>query len=471
MVSSEAVPLAKTGGLADVVGSLPVALKAVGDDAAVVIPRYRSVSLEGATKVWEDYRVWLHGAYHRVDFWEKQIRGVRYFLADCPPLFDRDGIYGDANGEFGDNAIRFAVLSHSALGVARHLFPTDVFHCHDWQAGLVPLYLKFMFPGDPTFFGAKTLFTIHNIGYQGYFPKSQLWPIGLDDRFWNPGAVEHGGGGSLMKAGIIWSDEISTVSPTHAREIQTAEYGFGMEQVLRANSDHLIGILNGCDYTEWNPETDRHIAATYSADDLEGKWDCKKDLLETFGLPADEFHMSRPILGMVTRFAHQKGLELVAQVMPGLANEHCTVMVLGSGEQKYEDMFNHFTAVRHDKVRVWIGHNNALAHKIEAGADMFLMPSRYEPCGLNQMYSLKYGTLPIVRATGGLEDSVDGETGFKFWRFEGHDFWQAIQYALATYRDQPRWVEMQKTAMRRDFSWAKSAAQYSALYSELRKRA
>lgn len=471
MVSSEAVPLAKTGGLADVVGTLPGALKAVGDEAAVVLPRYRSIPLDDATLVWEDYKVWFHGTYHRVDFWEKVIRGVRYFLADCPPLFDRNGIYGDANGEFGDNAVRYAVLSHAALGVARHLFPTDIFHCHDWQAGLVPLYLKFLFAGDPTFFGAKTLFTIHNIGYQGYFPKSELWWIGLDDRFWNEGALEHHGGGSLMKAGIVWSDEISTVSPTHAREIQTPEYGFGMEGVLAANAGHLIGILNGCDYAEWNPETDRHIAAHFSADDLEGKWECKKDLLLSFGLPADEIHMSRPLIGMVTRLAHQKGLELLAQVMPGLVDQDMTLIVLGSGEQKYEDMLNHFSAVRHDKVRVWIGHNNVLAHKIEAGADMFLMPSRYEPCGLNQMYSLRYGTLPIVRATGGLEDSVDGETGFKFWRFEGHDFWIAIQYALATYRDHPRWVEMMKTAMRRDFSWTKSAAQYSALYSELRKRA
>ena len=468
MVSSEAHPYVKSGGLADVVGALPIALQVEGDEAAVVVPRYRSVPLDGAELVYRQLRVYLGRNYYEVDIWARLHRGVTFYFVDCPPLFDRDGIYGDGYGEFGDNAIRYAVLAGASLGVARHLFRPDIFHCHDWQAGLVPLFLKFMYPNDPTFAGIKTVFSIHNVGYQGTFPRRQLYDIGLDDRFWNAGAVEFHGAGSLMKAGLMWSDFLTTVSPTHAREIQTPEYGFGMDGVLRERSDRLVGILNGVDYEEWDPATDPLIAAKYTADDLAGKRVCKQAIVDFFGLPAAA--MDRPLVGIVSRLAQQKGFDMVGDAILKIANEDLSLVVLGSGEAKYETMFNHFAWARPDKFRVWLGYNNALAHQIEAGADIFLMPSRYEPCGLNQIYSLKYGTLPVVRATGGLEDSVDGDTGFKFWGFSGSDLFGALKYALDTYRHHPdRWAFMVRQAMTRDFSWAVSAKEYSALYRRLRQ--
>lgn len=464
MVSSEAHPFAKTGGLADVTGALPVALAEQGDEAAVVLPRYASIPLDGMELVYGQLRVWLGRGYHEVDIYARRHRGVTFYFVDHPGLFGRNGFYGDHNGEYGDNAIRYAVLCGAAIGVARYLFRPDVFHCHDWQAALLPLFLKFMYPTDPTFAGVKTLFSIHNLGYQGIFPREQLEYIGLDGRFWNPGALEFNGAGCLMKAGLIWSDTLTTVSPTYAREIQTPEYGFGLDGVLRERSDRLHGILNGVDYAEWDPATDPHLAVNYGPDSLEGKRACKRDLLEFLGLPTDR--LDRPVVGVVSRLAHQKGFDIVGQAIQQIVEQDLTLIVLGSGEKQYEDMFNHFAWARPDRVRVWVGYNNTLAHKIEAGADLFLMPSRYEPCGLNQIYSLKYGTLPIVRATGGLEDTVDAETGFKFWGFSGDDLVGALRYALDTYHQPEQWRKMMLAAMARDFSWSRSAAEYSALYRQ-----
>jgi len=466
MVSSEAHPFAKSGGLADVVGALPIALAELGVESAVVLPRYQSISLDGAELALKDLRVYLGDGYHLTNIWARRHRGVTFYFVDCPYLYDRAGLYGDHNGEFGDNAVRYAVLCGAALGIARHLFRPDIIHCHDWQAGLVPLFLKFMYPNDPTFAGVKTVFSIHNVGYQGQFPRHQLRSIGLDERFWNAGAIEFHGAGSMMKAGIVWSDYLTTVSPTHAREIQSPEYGFGMDGLLRSRADHLVGILNGVDYDDWNPETDPYIAAHFSADDLSGKRVCKRALVEFFGLPAAA--MDRPLIGIVSRLAYQKGFDIVGQAILKILGEDVSMVVLGSGEAQYESMFNHFAWARPDRFRVWLGFNNALAHQIEAGSDMFLMPSRYEPCGLNQIYSLRYGTLPVVRATGGLEDTVDADTGFKFWGFSGDDLHGALKYALGTYRDHPeRWQYMMKQAMRRDFSWTASAREYAALYRKL----
>jgi starch synthase len=467
MVASEAVPFVKTGGLADVLGALPIALKEQGDEVAIVIPRYQSVSLEGAKRVFEGLAVGFRDRQFRADIWRTEYRHLTYYFVDCPSLYHRNGIYGDNGGDFADNPLRYAVLSQAAIGIARHLFRPDIFHCHDWQTGLVPLYLKFMHAHDPAFQGSRSVFTIHNVGYQGNFPQDQLWHLGLDNSFWNPGGIEFYGRGSLLKAGIVWSDFLTTVSPTHAKEIQTPEYGFGMDGLLRSRADRLLGILNGCDYHEWNPETDRDIAAHYSSFDLEGKWACKRDLLHSFQLPSDDLHMRRPLVGIVSRFAYQKGLDLVGSSIAELVNEDITLVALGSGERQYEDMFNYFHAQRPDKVRVWIGHNNPLAHKMDAGADMFLMPSRYEPCGLNQMYSQRYGTLPIVRATGGLDDTVDGHTGFKFWGLNGGELTGAVRYAVGNYWNRGRWLPMMREAMNRDYSWERSAAEYRDVYQRL----
>ena len=464
MVASEATPFCKTGGLADVIGSLPVALQQRGESVAVVIPGYRVNHYPGPLR--EAYRnLWIplgHG--FTVDIYERVERDVTFYFVMCPPLFDRAGIYSDNGWGYGDNYLRYAVLSMAATGVARHLFRPDVIHCHDWQSALVPLYVRYNFRNDPTFFGSKFLFTIHNLGYQGEFGPEILSQIGVDPKLHNPAQLEFYGRVNYMKAGIYFSDAISTVSKAYAREIQTPEYGFGLDGYLR-DHDRLYGILNGVDYTEWDPRTDRYIAKNYSVHDLSGKRECKRALLAEFGLPAEA--IDRPLIGIVSRFAEQKGFDLFAEIASWLLDQDVSLVVLGSGDWNFEQMFNHLHAVRPDKCGVWIGYQNALSHRIEAGADMFLMPSRYEPSGLNQMYSLRYGTVPVVRATGGLDDTIDEGTGFKFWDYSGAALMDAIQAALAAYRKQDVWTAMMLRGMKKDFSWNASAAEYSKLYRRL----
>lgn len=464
MVASEATPFCKTGGLADVMGSLPVALQQRGESVAVVIPGYRVNHYPGPLR--EAYRnFWIplgHG--FTVDIYERVERDVTFYFVMCPPLFDRDGIYSDGGWGYGDNYLRYAVLSMAATGVARHLFRPDVIHCHDWQSALVPLYVRYNFRNDPTFFGFKFLFTIHNLGYQGEFGPEILRQIGVDPKLHNPGQLEFYGRVNYMKAGIYFSDAISTVSKAYAREIQTPEYGFGLNGYLRAQ-DRLHGILNGVDYTEWDPQTDRYIAKNYSVNDLSGKRECKRALLADFGMPAEA--MDRPLIGIVSRFAEQKGFDLFAGIASWLLDQDVSLVVLGSGDWNFEQMFNHLHAAQPDKCGVWIGYDNALSHRIEAGADMFLMPSRYEPSGLNQMYSLRYGTVPVVRATGGLDDTIDEGTGFKFWEYSGAALMDAIQAALTAYRNQDVWTAMMLRGMKKDFSWNASAAEYSKLYRRL----
>ncbi len=468
MVSSEAAPFAKTGGLADVLGALPPELNALGDTCAVVLPRYGSIDVSQAEKVYQGMRVYLGGGFYECDVFRQELRGTTFFFVEHLGLFGRDGFYGDRYGEYGDNHIRYALLCGAAVGIARHLFPTDIFHCHDWQAGLLPLFLKNFVAGDPAFYGAKTVFTIHNLGYQGIVPRERLWEAGVEDRFYRDDLLEFNGAASLLKSGIVFSDAITTVSPNYAREIQTPEYGFGMDGLLRARSANLLGILNGCDYEEWNPETDKYLAKTYSAKDLRGKLACKEALLAEFGM---EERLERPLIGVVSRLAHQKGFDLLAGVLDEMLGwRDATLIALGSGETDVENMFWHFAGKYRDRMIFWQGYNNGLAHRIEAGADFFLMPSRYEPCGLNQMYSLKYGTLPVVRATGGLDDTVDGETGFKFWRFDSWDLAECLRHALAAYGVKPRFEEMRREAMGRDYSWKRSAESYSKLYKDLRAK-
>ena len=464
MVASEATPFCKTGGLADVMGSLPVALQQRGESVAVVLPGYRINHYPGPLH--EAYRnLWIPlGPGFTVDIYECVERDVTFYFVMCPALFDRDGIYSDNGWGFPDNFLRYAVLSMAATGAVRHLFRPDVVHCHDWQSALTPLYLRYNFRNDPTFPGIKLLFTIHNLGYQGEFGPEILPQIGVDRKLYSPAQLEFYGRVNYLKGGIYFSDAISTVSKGYAREIQTPEYGFGLDGYLRAQ-DRLTGILNGVDYSEWDPQTDPHIAKNYSVDDLSGKRECKRALLAEFGLPADA--TDRPLIGIVSRFAEQKGFDLIAQIAGALLDQDLGLVVLGSGDRNFEQMFNHFHAVRPDKCGVWIGYNNALSHRIEAGADMFLMPSRYEPSGLNQMYSLRYGAVPIVRATGGLDDTIDEETGFKFWDYSGTALMGAIQDALAAYRHRDEWTTMMRRGMQKDFSWGASAAEYSKLYRRL----
>jgi starch synthase len=465
MVASEATPFIKTGGLADVVGALPAALKARGEDVAVVLPLYRDARVDGARRVAEKLDVWLGPAHYSVHVQMAVERDVPYFFIDCPPLYDRKGVYVDASGDFPDNHIRFAVLAKAALASARHVFRPQILHCHDWQAALAPVYLRTALAGDPTFMGVKTLLTIHNLGYQGIFAPSALPEIGLDPALLTSDRLEFLGDLSVLKGGIVYSDAISTVSKGYAREIQTPEYGFRMDGLLRARSNALTGILNGVDYSAWNPETDVHLAAHYSVDDLRGKKACKLDLLRQFGLP--DVAADRPLIGIVSRFARQKGFDLIEQAAPGLLDEDATLVALGTGEPRYEEMFLNLAAAYPGKVAVRIAYDNPLAHKIEAGADIFVMPSHYEPCGLNQIYSLRYGTVPVVRATGGLDDTIDEDTGFKFSEYSSQALLAALRDALAAWRDRRRWETLMRNGMRKDFSWNASAAEYSALYRRL----
>ncbi len=470
MVSSEASPWAKSGGLADVVGALPDALARLGHAVAVVIPRYMNAYDAPATRVIGRLPIALGQAVYDVSVWEMRSGGVTTYFVEHGGLFGRAGLYGDQYGEFGDNHIRFAVLSKAAIEISRHLFQADIFHCHDWQAGLVPVYLKTASAVDPNFLHTRTVTTIHNLGYQGSFPRQKMAEISLPDSLYRPDLLEFWGRISLLKGGLVYSDELTTVSKKYAEEIQTPEYGFGMDGFLRARRASLTGIVNGVDYSRWNPETDTAIPAHYSATALEGKQTCKRELLREMGLP--EAAMNRPLLGIVSRFATQKGFDLIADMAWELFREDVYMVVLGNGEQRYEEMFRWLTIHFPNKVALRIGYNDALAHRIEAGADIFLMPSHYEPCGLNQIYSLRYGTVPVVRATGGLDDTIVDQnqpesTGYKFNDYTGNALLGTTRAACREWEDRKAWTAMMLRGMKQDFSWATSAAEYSRLFTRL----
>ena len=467
MIASEAAPLAKTGGLADVVGALPGALRKLGCETAVVIPRYESISLKEARRVYDHLPVYLGTAGFDISIYQAPAEYPLY-LVECPQLYARPGLYGEAGIDYADNHIRFAVFARAALGVARGLFPADILHCHDWQAGLVPVYLRTMLAGDPTFMGVKTLFTIHNLGYQGLFPKSALAEVALDAGVFNPAGLEFYGKVSYIKGGISFADALSTVSPTYAREIQTPEYGFGLDGALRERAAVLTGILNGADYEEWSPEIDRLIPARYSTDDLSGKRTAKQLLLAELGFPAEA--MGRPLIGMVSRFTPQKGVEILAEAAGEIVAEDVYLVALGTGEPEYEETFRVLAARFPGRIAVRIGFDNRLSHLIEAGADLFLMPSHYEPCGLSQLYSLRYGTVPVVRATGGLDDTIDEGTGFKFGEYSAAALVEAVRAAVQAFSNREEWRAMILRGMQKDFSWNASARAYAALYGQLAGR-
>ena len=464
MVSSEAAPLAKTGGLADVVGALPCALRSLGHEVALVLPRYAFIDLAGTKPVYDPLPILLGWAKYDASIHLME-GAYPIYLVDCPRLFGRNELYGDAKGDFPDNPIRFAILARAALITARFLFQTDILHCHDWQSGLVPAYLHSTFAGDPTFMGIKTLFTIHNLGYQGLFAPSALNDAALDSSVYRPDGMEFFDKVSYIKGGIAFADALNTVSPNYAREIQTPEFGFGLDGALRARSSVLRGILNGADYHEWNSETDPLIPAPYSADDLSGKHTCKEQLLAELGMPAEAG--DAPLLCVISRFTSQKGTDLIAETAAQMVAEGCRLVVLGSGEAKDEAAFQRLAAEHPGRIAVHVGFNNDLAHRIQAGADMVLMPSRYEPCGLTQLYGLRYGTVPVVRATGGLDDTIEEDTGFKFAEYSPEALLAAVREAVTAFSNPEAWRGMMVRGMRKDFSWSRSAGAYSSLYQQL----
>lgn len=472
-VASEGLPFSKTGGLADVVEALPKALVGLGHEVAVVLPRYRGTKTQ-STLV-PSVTIPMGGARLRFPSIAdgSLVSGVRYFFIDDPAYFDRDGLYGGAGGDYPDNAERYSEFCRAAIEIAKHTWQPDVIHCHDWQTALVPALLRTSYSDDPLVRDLPIVFTIHNMGYHGLFGREVLDRAGIPAGIFHPAGIEFFGNVNLLKGGLIFSDYLTTVSRKYAQEIQTREYGYGLDGVVRNRADRLVGIINGVDYTAWSPDRDKFIAAKYSAKDLSGKHVCKLALLEAFELPAE--HQSKPIVGIVSRFADQKGFDLIAERAHELMHEDLLLVVLGTGERKYEELFRALAAAYPGRVGVKIAYDNGVAHQIEAGADVFLMPSRYEPCGLNQIYSLKYGTVPIVRATGGLDDTIESYdvqhgtgTGFKFVEYSGAAMIRSIRQALHLFMDERIWRRIQLNGMAKDFSWKGSAVEYVKVYAAAR---
>jgi starch synthase len=473
--ASECVPYSKTGGLADVIGSLPRALAALGHQVSVFVPRYRQTKLIDAATVVRSITVPFDDKYRFASVVTGGSHGgVRTYFVECPEFFDRDGIYGTPAGDFPDNAERYALFCRCVLEATKVLGVPHVFHCHDWQAALIPVMLRTIYAEDPAFREVANVFTIHNIGYQGVFPPDTLPLLMLPWELFTISRMEFFGQVNFLKGALATADFVTTVSRKYSQEIQTAEYGFGLDGVLRNRAATVSGILNGVDYDEWSPQTDKFIAAHYSAADLSGKAACKQALFKALGFEGVDPKL--PVLGIVSRFATQKGFDLIAQIMDRLAREEMVIVALGTGEPAYEEMFVRMSRKFPGKIAGRIAYDNTLAHQIEAGADMFLMPSRYEPCGLNQMYSLKYGTPPIVRATGGLDDTVESwnartgkGTGFKFAEYSGEALLAAIRKALLAFRDQTSWQALMRNGMDKDFSWNVSAREYGKVYEKVRQ--
>lgn len=473
--ASEGVPFSKTGGLADVVGALPRALAALGHQVSVYLPRYRQTKLSDPSTVVRSITIPFDDKYRFASVSAAGTHsGVRFFFVEFPEYFDRDALYGTPAGDYPDNAERFALFSRAVLEASKIIGVPQIFHCHDWQTALIPVLLRTIYAEDPAFRDAGTVFTIHNMGYQGLFPPEVLPLLMLPWDLFTMSRMEFFGQVNFLKGAINYSDYITTVSKKYSQEIQTAEYGFGLEGVLRGRAATVTGILNGVDYEEWSPQADKFIAAKYTPKDLSGKAECKKDLLATFGV--DKADAKLPVIGIVSRFAAQKGFDLIAQIMDRLAREDMIVIALGAGDKVFEEMFVRLNKQFPNKIAVKIAYDNTIAHKIEAGADMFLMPSRYEPCGLNQIYSLKYGTVPIVRATGGLDDTIEpwdarsGKgTGFKFTEYSGESLLLTIKQALTAFRDQTSWQVLMRNGMNKDFSWNASAREYGKVYERVRQ--
>jgi len=472
-VAPEGLPYSKTGGLADVVGALPKALAEAGHQIAVLLPRYRNT--KARPPLVSSLSIPLGDALRFPAIAEgASADGVGYFFVDDAAFFDREGLYGENGSDYPDNAERFAEFSRAAVEFTKQVWMPDVVHCHDWQTALVPVLLRTVYAEDPALRSLPVVFTIHNLGYLGLFARSALERSGLPANLFQMESLEFYGKVSYLKGGLLFSDALTTVSRKYAQEIQTAEYGHGLEGVIRKRADRLTGILNGVDYAAWSPEADKLIAANYSAHNMDGKRACKKDLLESFGLPAG--NMERPLVGIVSRFVVQKGFDLIAEVAGELMRENLALVALGNGEPEYEKLFQALAKKFPERVSVKIAYDNTLAHKIEAGADMFLMPSRYEPCGLNQIYSLRYGTVPVVRATGGLDDTIvpysaksKSGTGFKFEEYSGKALLECVRQALHAFHDGKAWQAIQSRGMAQDFSWKPSAVAYLSVYEAARR--
>jgi starch synthase len=473
MIASEVTPFAKTGGLADVLGTLTVALERLGHELCIIAPAYRP-ALRGNFSLRETGLTLSIpiGERRETTVLETSIgKHVPVYLIRADEYFDREFLYGTPAADYSDNAERFIFFSRAALEFLRRN-AIDILHCHDWQTALALVFLKTEPARYPELTAAKSVFTVHNLGFQGLFPQSD-WPLlNLDTSYFTPQYLEYYGKINFLKGALLFADKITTVSPSYAEEIMTAEQGFGLEGVLRRRATDIVGILNGVDYHIWSPWTDPYLNCHYGEISLSAKRSCKKELQRAMGLPEKS---DTPLIGMISRLTLQKGFDLIEDIFASLIARDAQVVLLGNGEPRFERFFRTQAERYPSQVAVEIGFNEPLAHRIEAGADLFLMPSRYEPCGLNQMFSLKYGTIPVVRAVGGLKDTVqayDAEsqsgTGFLFLSYESEALLAAIDRGLAAYRDdKDAWTALQRRAMAMDFSWDRSAKLYSDLYRQL----
>ena len=472
----ECAPWARTGGLGEVLRALPRQVASLGHKVSVYIPYYRQVREQTPEKkyavqsitipfqYYSRFAAVLDGGVHA---------GVQMYFVDCPELFDREFLYGPPAGEYQDNWERYALFSRAVLEGAKLLGAPDLFHVHDWQTALLPVYLRTLYYYDPVLRNRGAVLTIHNAGYQGRYPARTVERLLFPWDIYTPERAEHYGQFNYLKAGIAYSDQLTTVSPRYAEEIQTPEYGQTLDGMLRRRVADLHGILNGLDYEHWNPATDGNIAAHYTPENLSGKAECRRDLLHAFGCGhVDE---STAVLGVVARLTTQKGIDAIAEIIEPLLQENVVLVLLGNGEEYYEKLLRGLAAKFSGKVLVRIGYDSMLAHKVEAGSDMFLMPSRYEPCGLGQLCALKYGTVPVVRATGGLDSTVEEwnsetrtGTGFKFHGYAAEEFLAAIRRALDVFRaDKEAWRTLMRNGMAQDHSWARPAAEYVAVYEQV----
>lgn len=477
IASPEIFPFIKTGGLADVTGALPKTLKEMGIDVRVILPKHKNIDESAFPMRYKNYKISCPISQGFVDgeIVESEYDGITAYLVEKDEYYYRDYLYSTPDGDYLDNAERFIFFSKSILEAIKVTgFVPDVLHCNDWETALAPVFLRTTHRYDPILQKIATLFTIHNLGYQGIFWQYDFHLLNIGWEYFTPDYLEFFGRINFLKGGIVFSDIINTVSKKYSEEIQTEEFGCGLDGILRTRKDDLFGIINGIDYRDWDPSKDPYIPARYNTENIKGKERCKKLLQETFGLSIDK---NTPLIATISRLADQKGFDLIADSLEEMLSYKTQYVVLGTGERKYHDAFKELSKKFPHSFAIKIAYDNKLAHLIEAGADMFLMPSKYEPCGLNQLYSLKYGTVPIVRGVGGLEDTIvdytkeqERGTGFKFYAYNTSEMLGAIKKALNLYRAKDAWLALVKRCMKEDFSWQRSAAEYLELYKKAIKK-
>ena len=456
--ASEAVPFAKTGGLADVAGALPLALEERGEEVIIVMPRYKAIQ----------------GPKFKIQRLKKDIsysttgKNIKVYFIENDTFFNRDGLYGEKSGDYKDNLDRFSYYSKRTLELLKDInYKADIIHVHDWQSALIPVYLKNLYINDIFYKNTKTIFTIHNIGYQGLFPKEEFPKLNLDWSLFNMEGLEFYDKINILKGGIVFSDIINTVSPTYSKEIQTKDFGFGLEGILSKRRDSVFGILNGLDYSIWDPQTDKFIAKNYSGQNIEDKYKNKENLQKSCKLPIKK---DAPLFGIVSRLAQQKGFDILAEAIDKICKMDLQLVILGTGDLKYHLILEEMVKKYPKVISLHLKFDDSLAHNIYAGSDIFLMPSKYEPCGLGQIISLKYATIPLVFKTGGLADTVTEDNGFIFDNYKKENLLKAMDEAIEAFKNKKKWSGRMQRAMQCNFSWEESAKKYLELYRKAKSQ-